>query len=784
MINVNEKILSELKQQKIWLLWRKETRKDSKGNLKPTKVPINAHGTRTGTDDAHAGDWMTFAEAVPASEQVSCAGVGFKIPDGVFFLDIDHRDLEDPLVQSLFERFGSYAEKSCSGNGFHIYGLYDPKRIPTVTGMDGKKKLASEYYLKNPQNGIELYFGDLTNRFAVFTGDCVFDAPMKDCTDALLTTLEADMRRKPAKVKSAIRNPVMKPETNPVDTSAFRNHLSKTCDKGTIRFLNKLYGQKNGKKFQKLFEEGDFSDYGSQSEADLALCHMIAFRAGDDPDTVDRIFRLSRLYRDKWDRDDYRENTIRLAIESCSGRFQKTSVVIPYFITENDQGEERVSPPLLAQYVRENLRYIMVRSNAREDLLMYVYQDGVYQLQDDKMFKGFIRGFIEEYDMTLVKMSVVNEVYDILQTDRETVSMNQLNSRWDLINFENGLLQVGTGKPILLPHSPDILSTIRIPCRWQEESIPTPVFDSFMETFCNGDPEIRQLLLEYMGAALSNIPGHKMKKALFLVGKGNTGKSRLKCLTEKLLGNGNYMGIDLRELENRFGTGRIYNKRLAGSADLSFMTLDELTTFKKLTGGDSIFAEDKGKQGFEFTFTGLLWFCMNNLPRFGGDNGKWVYDRIMVVECKNVIPPEKQDKTLDEKLFSEREGIVQQAILALGNVIRNGYAFTEPDSVVRCRNTYRNGNSTVFNFFYDCMCQKSDHYDINEDYTVTQIYKTYKEYCKINNNGYPKTRKDFDRDLSEILNCTPQELTTRRNNGIVYIDYTLTREARDAYYRS
>ena len=150
----------------------------------------------------------------------------------------------------------------------------------------------------------------------------------------------------------------------------------------------------------------------------------------------------------------------------------------------------------------------------------------------------------------------------------------------------------------------------------------------------------------------------------------------------------------------------------------------------------------------------------------------------------NVIPPEKQDKTLDEKLFSEREGIVQQAIFALGNVIRNGYAFTEPDSVVRCRNTYRNGNSTVFNFFYDCMCQKSDHYDINEDYTVTQIYKTYKEYCKINNNGYPKTRKDFDRDLSEILNCTPQELTTRRNNGIVYIDYTLTREARDAYYRS
>ena len=511
---------------------------------------------------------------------------------------------------------------------------------------------------------------------------------------------------------------------------------------------------------------------------------MIAFRAGNDPETIDRIFRLSRLNREKWDREDYRENTIRLAIESCGGHFQKTSVVIPYFITENDSGEEKVSPPLLARYVRENLRYVMVRSNAREELLMYVYENGVYRLYDEKMFKGVIRKFIEDYDLTLVKMSTLKEVYDILQTDLETVGMDRLNSRWDLINFENGLLQVGTGRPVLLPHSPEVLSTIRIPCEWHEEPIPTPVFDSFMETFCSGDPETRELLLEYMGAALSNIPGYKMKKTLFLAGEGNTGKSRLKRLTEKLLGEGNYMGIDLRELENRFGTGRIYDKRLAGSADLSFMTLDELSTFKKLTCGDSIFAEDKGKQGFEFTFSGLLWFCMNRLPKFGGDNGKWVYDRILTVECTNVIPPEKQDKELDEKLFAEREGIVQKAVDALSTVIRNGYAFTEPASVIRYRRKYRDGNSTVFNFFYECMCRKSDHYDINEDFTVTEIYKTYKEYCRTNNNGYTKTRKEFDLDLAEILGCTPDELTTRRNNGIVYVDYTLNREARDAYYHT
>ena len=36
-----------------------------------------------------------------------------------------------------------------------------------------------------------------------------------------------------------------------------------------------------------------------------------------------------------------------------------------------------------------------------------------------------------------------------------------------------------------------------------------------------------------------------------------------------------------------------------------------------------------------------LWLCMNSLPKFGGDNGPWVYERIMVVTCDNVIPKEK-----------------------------------------------------------------------------------------------------------------------------------------------
>ena len=43
-----------------------------------------------------------------------------------------------------------------------------------------------------------------------------------------------------------------------------------------------------------------------------------------------------------------------------------------------------------------------------------------------------------------------------------------------------------------------------------------------------------------------------------MVGPGDTGKSQLKSLTELLLGKGNFVAIDLGEIEARFGTGNIY----------------------------------------------------------------------------------------------------------------------------------------------------------------------------------------------------------------------------------
>lgn len=321
----------ELKQQKIWMLWSWKV----STNGKKTKIPFSASGGPCGTDEKWRSSWVTYDEAVKAlKSNPNVAGVGFKIPEGYYFIDIDDRELSDPLVQTIFSRHKSYAEYSVSGTGIHQYGKCDFKKIPTYKDKSGKLRLDRQFYQKNPNNKMELYIGGITNRFAVYTGNVIENEPLSECTSAILTTLDKDMRRKEKSKYSPKRD-------------GNKEDFDTVCN---------LRKQKNGDKFIKLYDRGDYSDYNSHSEADAALCAMIAFRTGPDSDSIDRIFRGSGLYRDKWEREDYRISTIEAGIEACHGVFHSSRMEHPYFIKFNEiTGALYVSIPLLAKYVREHL---------------------------------------------------------------------------------------------------------------------------------------------------------------------------------------------------------------------------------------------------------------------------------------------------------------------------------------------------------------------------------------------------------------------------------------------
>lgn len=272
-----------------------------------------------------------------------------------------------------------------------------------------------------------------------------------------------------------------------------------------------------------------------------------------------------------------------------------------------------ISCPKLADFIRKNVPYFFVRNNAKSGILRYVHLGGYYKLVSDEEFKGIIKAFIPS---SLIKSNYMVEVFKLLETDLKFVPIEKLNADQNIINFENGILELDTGQ--LKPHSPDYLCTIRIPCNYNE-NVPPPkkqYFVRFINQLTNYNKAVKYFLLQFIGVILSNIPGHKMKQALFMVREGNTGKSVLKNFLSSLIGNENCSSLDLKDLEKQFTKIQLLGKRLVGSNDMSYKSVPELETFKKLTGGDTIYGEYKGENGIDFIFNGVLWFCCNELPRF------------------------------------------------------------------------------------------------------------------------------------------------------------------------
>lgn len=290
-------IPAELRNNAEWCVWKRELR-----GGKPTKVPYNP---RTG-ERAETNNPATFGSYDLADECYKIDdydGVGIRVSNGFSAVDIDHcveNGVLSDLAMDIIDRLKSYTEYSPSKTGVRImFKVHSDYQYDSDT-----------YYLKNPHNGVEIYVCGATNRFVTMTGNTVYGYPVREVTDELQAVLDEYMVR-PVK-RCTPSEPLV--DAQPISLSDEQILLKASANS----------------KFRALFE-GDMSDYNDDhSSADLALCNILAFWTGRDYDAIDRIFRKSRLYRDKWLRDDYRNETIRKAIADC------TEVYTPYTHTHTD----------------------------------------------------------------------------------------------------------------------------------------------------------------------------------------------------------------------------------------------------------------------------------------------------------------------------------------------------------------------------------------------------------------------------------------------------------------
>ena len=264
-------IPAELKDRPQWVVWRLEQRDGKK-----TKVPYRADGSGRASS-TEAATWATFDAAVAASETLAADGVGFVFTKDDPFVGVDlDEGLSEPDRAAVMLALDSYTETSFSGNGAHVFVR------ATLNGHGRNRKGPFEVY----EHG----------RYFCVTGAHVRGTPtsIEDRQAQLERVLDEFLPAPPVHARVHAREP------RPVDLD----------DRD---LLEKAMGARNGSKFVALWN-GDTAGYPSQSEADHALCSLLAFWTGRDPDRVDRMFRASGLMREKWERADYRARTIDAAI--------------------------------------------------------------------------------------------------------------------------------------------------------------------------------------------------------------------------------------------------------------------------------------------------------------------------------------------------------------------------------------------------------------------------------------------------------------------------------------
>lgn len=453
--------------------------------------------------------------------------------------------------------------------------------------------------------------------------------------------------------------------------------------------------------------------------------------------------------------------------------------VLPEYFYQDDRTKKwLINCPSLAKCIRQKERYIFADNAGKRITNRFWYKNGVYKPVSDSYIKGIIKEYIEKPYAPALKMKDVEEVFKNITTDLNFIDEDMINADENIINFQNGILHLDT--MTVSKHSPKIYSTIQIPCKWTGREAPTPIFDKYMNDLTEENENIKKLLMQFIGVCISNVKGYRMKKALFLQGEGDSGKSQLKSLVERIVGESNCSSIELAQLEERFGTSSIYGKRIAGSSDMKYVSVKELNIFKQVTGGDTIRAEFKGKDDFPFKYNGLMWFCMNELPKFGGDRGDWVYNRIIVVKCDNSIPPDKQDKKICDKMFAEREGIIFKAVQALNEVISNGYRFDIPQECEIAKEQYKRENSPVMRFFDECGIRNTDR-SRTDIYKAKYVYNTiFRNWCLSNNSNFTPNLEEFKKDLAKRLNVKIDDVQFRNKHGTYYI-FSLNNEAIELY---
>jgi putative DNA primase/helicase len=507
--------------------------------------------------------------------------------------------------------------------------------------------------------------------------------------------------------------------------------------------LTKARAAKNGPLFVKLFDQGDIGNYHSHSEADLALCYLLSFWTGRDADSIDHLFRRSKLFRSKWDEvhvrgRTYGEETILKAIagtkEVYNGKKERKTKTAKVFFSLTDLGNaER-----LVSKCGDDIRYCHQRGR-------WLLWTGDHWKWDEtkaieRKAKLTVRSILSEAMKTdnnrvkdVGKHAIRSEnltrfraMITLAQSEKGIpVLFRELDVDPWLIHLRNGTLDLRTGE-LREPRRVDMITRL-IDVNY-DRAAPCPVWINFLSQVMSGNQALITFLQRAVGYSLT---GDIREQVLFfLYGRGANGKSTFietitglfgpyskhtrpeTFMAKKTDGPSN----DLAELDG---------VRMVAAVELEEGRRLAEVLAKQVSGGDTMKARYLFQEFFEFRPQFKLWLCGNHKPRIHGtDHAIW--RRIRLIPWTVTIPDDKQDKDLTMKLKAEWPGILVWAVEGCLDWQKNG--LLAPDEVMAATADYRKEMDVLGDFFDACVTVEAG--------ASVPAKDLYEAYCKfLDDNG-------------------------------------------------
>ncbi len=370
---------------------------------------------------------------------------------------------------------------------------------------------------------------------------------------------------------------------------------------------------------------------------------------------------------------------------------------------------------------------------------IYIYKDGVYT-EGVNMLRQDIRNFLEE----LCTTHHTNEIIEAIK-DRTFIDRKYFDVDLNFINLNNGVLDIRTRT--LLPHDSKYLFFQKFPVNYSEEADCPNIKKFLLEVFKDEENKI-MLSQELFGYTLYR--RYFIKKAVNLLGKGDTGKTTFINVVIAFVGRNNISGISLQQLcSDKFAAANLYGKHLNIYDDLPFDNVKDNGKFKIATGGGVITGEKKFYDQFVFENYAKLLFACNKIPEVDDANDNAYFNRWIILEFNRVFSSSEQNKQLINRLTTPEElsGLLNFALDGLDRLLdREKFSYEKEVQEIKAEMSL--SSSPIAKFSYECLEFEKDGWISKE-----KMHSVFIDYTQANNMP-ADTIEEFGRALPKFADYT------------------------------